>query len=74
MKPFRLLIVLVILAATVACSEKGDKYAFQYVSFKETLPYHHSRLTVPIPFLPMPLTWTYPTSFLTSAPPMYAVP
>ena len=39
MKRFRLLIVLGILAATVACSEKGDKYAFQYVRFKETLPY-----------------------------------
>ena len=39
MKQFRLLIVLVILAAMVACSEKGDKYAFQYVTFKETLPY-----------------------------------
>lgn len=43
MKRFRLLIVLVILAATVACSEKGDKYAFQYVTFKETLPYHQGQ-------------------------------
>lgn len=39
MKRFRLLIVLVILTAMAACSEKGDKYAFQYVTFKETLPY-----------------------------------
>lgn len=43
MKRFRLLIVLAILAAMTACSEKGDKYAFQYVRFKETLPYTHGK-------------------------------
>ena len=43
MKQLRILIVLAILAATVACSEKGDKYAFQYVRFKETLPYTNGK-------------------------------
>ena len=39
MKQVRTLIVLFFLLIAVACSEKGDKYAFQYVTFKETLPY-----------------------------------
>ena len=39
MKQLRLLIVLMIALIAVACSEKGDKYAFQYVTFKEALPY-----------------------------------
>ena len=43
MKQFRLLIVLVILAATVACTEKGDKYAFQYVTFKESIPFEQGK-------------------------------
>ena len=43
MKQLRILIVLAILAATVACSEKGDKYDFQYVRFKETLPYTNGK-------------------------------
>ena len=43
MKQFRLLIVLVILAATVACTEKGDKYAFQYITFKESIPFERGK-------------------------------
>ena len=39
MKPFKSIIFLSLLFLMVACSEKGDKYAFQYVTFKETLPY-----------------------------------
>ena len=39
MKQVRTLTVLSFLLIAVACSEKGDKYAFQYVTFKETLPY-----------------------------------
>ena len=43
MKQFRLLIVLVFLAATVTCTEKGDKYAFQYVTFKESIPFERGK-------------------------------
>ena len=39
MKPLKSIIVLLFILLAVACTEKGDKYAFQYVSFKETLPY-----------------------------------
>ena len=39
MKQFKILIVLAILATTVACNNKGDKYAFQYVTFKQNIPY-----------------------------------
>lgn len=39
MKKFRLLIVLIVALTAVACSEKGDKYAFQYVTFKQNIPY-----------------------------------
>lgn len=39
MKPFKSILFLSLLFLMVACSEKGDKYAFQYVTFKETLPY-----------------------------------
>ena len=39
MKPFKSIIFLSLLLLMVACSEKGDKYAFQYVRFNETLPY-----------------------------------
>lgn len=39
MKLLRSLAVLAFVLAAVACGEKGDKYAFQYVTFKETLPY-----------------------------------
>ena len=39
MKLIKSLIACTFLLAIVACTEKGDKYAFQYVAFKETLPY-----------------------------------
>jgi len=39
MKPFKSIIALSFLLLAVGCAEKGDKYAFQYVRFKETLPY-----------------------------------
>ena len=39
MKLYRTIIASALLLSAVACSEKGDKYAFQYVTFKETLPY-----------------------------------
>ena len=39
MKTFKSLVILSFLLLAAACSEKGDKYAFQYVRFKETLPY-----------------------------------
>ncbi len=39
MKRGKIIIALVAIIAVTACTEKGDKYAFQYVTFKETLPY-----------------------------------
>ena len=39
MKTGKIIIALSAILAFTACQEKGDKYAFQYVSFKETLPY-----------------------------------
>ena len=39
MRTGKIIIALVALLAITACAEKGDKYAFQYVTFKETLPY-----------------------------------
>ena len=39
MKLFKSLLVLFLLLTAVACQEKGDKYAFQYVTFKESIPY-----------------------------------
>lgn len=39
MKAKRILLALSVLLAVTSCSNKGDKYAFQYVTFKETLPY-----------------------------------
>lgn len=39
MKQVKSLLALSVLLFVAACSEKGDKYAFQYVTFKETLPY-----------------------------------
>lgn len=39
MKTFKPIVILSFLLLAAACSEKGDKYAFQYVTFKETLPY-----------------------------------
>jgi len=43
MKLFKSLLVLFLLLTAVACQEKGDKYTFQYVRFKETLPYHQGQ-------------------------------
>ena len=43
MKLFKSLVALSFLLLAVACSEKGDKYAFQYVRFKETIPYHRGQ-------------------------------
>ena len=39
MKKCKIIIALFAVLAFIACQEKGDKYAFQYVRFKETLPY-----------------------------------
>lgn len=39
MKTGKIIIALSAILAFTACQEKGDKYAFQYVRFKETLPY-----------------------------------
>ena len=39
MKTGKIIIATVALLAITACAEKGDKYAFQYVTFKEELPY-----------------------------------
>ena len=39
MRTFRPIIVFAILLALIACTEKGDKYAFQYVTFKQNIPY-----------------------------------
>jgi len=39
MKTGKIIIALIAILAFTACQEKGDKYAFQYVTFKETLPY-----------------------------------
>jgi hypothetical protein len=39
MKAKRILLALSVLLAVTSCGDKGDKYAFQYVTFKETLPY-----------------------------------
>ena len=39
MKLFKSLLVLFLLLTAAACQEKGDKYAFQYVTFKESIPY-----------------------------------
>lgn len=39
MKTGKIIIALSAILAFTACQEKGDKYAFQYVTFKETLPY-----------------------------------
>lgn len=43
MKKCKIIIALFAVLAFTACQEKGDKYAFQYVTFKETLPYHHGQ-------------------------------
>lgn len=43
MKLFKSLILLIILLAAVACSNKGDKYAFQYVTFKNDIPYSQGK-------------------------------
>ena len=39
MKARRIILALSVLLALTACKDSGDKYAFQYVTFKETLPY-----------------------------------
>ena len=39
MKHFKSLIILSFALSVVACTEKGDKYAFQYVTFKQNIPY-----------------------------------
>ncbi len=43
MKLFKSLLVLFLLLTAVACQEKGDKYAFQYVTFKESIPYKQGK-------------------------------
>ena len=43
MKRCKILIALIAIIAATACTEKGDKYAFQYVTFKETIPYHQGQ-------------------------------
>ena len=43
MKTGKIIMALFAVLAFTACQEKGDKYAFQYVSFKETLPYHQGQ-------------------------------
>lgn len=39
MKRCKILTALIAIIAVTACTEKGDKYAFQYVTFKESIPY-----------------------------------
>ena len=39
MKAHKIIIALTAILTLAACNSKGDDYAFQYVSFKETLPY-----------------------------------
>ena len=39
MKHFKSLIILSFVISVIACSEEGDKYAFQYVTFKQNIPY-----------------------------------
>ena len=39
MKARRIILAMSILLAVTACKDQADKYAFQYVTFKETLPY-----------------------------------
>ena len=39
MKKCKIIIALFAVLAFTACQEKGDKYAFQYVTFKESIPY-----------------------------------
>ena len=43
MKLSRFLIALTVLVLLAACNEKGDKYAFQYVTFKQNLPYTNGK-------------------------------
>lgn len=43
MRTFRPIIAFAILLTLVACSEKGDKYAFQYVTFKESIPFEQGK-------------------------------
>ena len=38
MKAHKIIIALTAILSLAACRSKGDDYAFQYVSFKETLP------------------------------------
>lgn len=40
MKTGKIIIALIAILTFAACQEKEDKYAFQYVRFKETIPYH----------------------------------
>lgn len=39
MEARRIILAMSILLAVTACKDQADKYAFQYVTFKETLPY-----------------------------------
>lgn len=39
MKLFRPIIAITLMLLAAACTEKGDKYAFQYVTFKQSIPY-----------------------------------
>lgn len=43
MKASKILIATALFLSVAACAPKGDKYAFQYVTFKETLPYHQGQ-------------------------------
>lgn len=43
MEKCKIIIALFAVLAFTACQEKGDKYAFQYVTFKETIPYHQGQ-------------------------------
>ena len=43
MKLFKSIIVSALVLAAVACSNMGDKYAFQYVTFKNDIPYSQGK-------------------------------
>lgn len=43
MKTIRLTLLAVTLAAMVSCGVSGDDYSFQYITFKETVPYTQSK-------------------------------
>lgn len=43
MKIYRFIISFAVIMIMVSCADKGDKYAFQYVSFKESIPYERGK-------------------------------